>query len=62
MAAGEKTVTRGMVVKRRIERKLSSAVRARYCDRYLSQRGRIMPIAMANRNQILRIMCHIFAA
>lgn len=29
--------------------------------RRFSQRGRMIPIAMANRIQILRTMCHIFA-
>ncbi len=28
--------------------------------RCFSQRGRMMPIAIANRNQISRMMCHIF--
>src|SRR5215475_14793232 len=30
-----------------------------YSPRRFSQRGRMMPIAMANRNQILRMTCHI---
>jgi hypothetical protein len=36
--------------------------RSIYRARCFNQRGRMIPIAMANRNQILRIMCHILAA
>ena len=33
-----------------------------YSPRRFSQRGRMTPIEMAKRNQILKMRCHIFAA